>query len=190
MGGTPYDPQDPYGNLVAGFEILALDNMSLSAGDYARLCANLENVLNAIAEDVNLQFSSSFDYFPYRSDFVFTEDPTLDFFKQQRHKYYGYFKYLTCHQHLFVDFDAGRSLRTPYNIFSSSASIKTRLRAEHERLVAEKNNALKTLQAAFEGTGIKLRRLRNRDLATVLYRAINLSAEEFSGTVRGNLWMR
>lgn len=173
------------GNLVAGFEILALDNMSLSAGDYAKLCANLENVLNAIAEDVNLQFSSSFDYFPYRSDFVFTEDPTLDFFKQQRHKYYGYFKYLTCHQHLFIDFDAGRNLRTPYNIFAASASIKTRLRAEHERLVAEKNNALKTLQAAFEGTGIKLRRLRNHDLATVLYRAINLSAEEFSGTVRG-----
>ncbi|NUM78417.1 hypothetical protein HUU40_28995 [candidate division KSB1 bacterium] len=173
------------GNLVAGFELLALDNMSLSADAYARLCANLENVLNAIDEEVNLQFSSFFDYFPYQADFVYTEDPTLDFFKQQRHKYYGYFKYLMCKMYVFVDFEAGKNLRTPYNIFASSASIKTRLRAEHERLVLEKTNALKTIQAALEGTGIKLRRLRNNDLATVLHRAINISANEFTGSLRG-----
>ena len=173
------------GNFVAGFEMQPLDNMSLSAGDYARLSATLENVLNATDVSVNVQFFSCFDYFPYRADFVYTDDPVLDFFKLQRHKYYGFFKYLSCRMYVFVDFDAGQILRTPFNILMSSGEVKTRLRAEHEKLTQEKNQTLKTLQAGMENTGIKLRRLRNADLTQVLYQALNLTAEEFHGARRG-----
>jgi len=173
------------GNFVAGFEIAALDNMAMSADDYTHLCANLENVLNAVDEDVNLQFFSWFDYYPYQADFVYTDDPTLDFFKFQRHKYYSFFKYLSCRMYLFIEFNAGEILRTPYNILMTSSNIKTRLRAEHEAMVVEKNHALKSIQAAMESTGIELRRLHNEDLATTLYRAINLTTEEFNGILRG-----
>ena len=173
------------GNFVAGFEIEALDNMGMFADDYTRLSSKLEDVLNTIDENINLQFSYSFDYHPYAADFVYTNDPVLDFFKQQRHKYYGYYKYLTCRMNLFVDFDAGKSLRTPFNILMSGASIKTRLHEEHRALVEEKNNELKAIQPGFENFGIKLRRMRNSDLANKLFQAINLSTHEFNGVLRG-----
>ncbi|MGH7491287.1 MAG: ATP-binding protein [bacterium] len=173
------------GNFVAGFDVQPLDNMSLAAGDYARMAATLENVLNAVDANVNLQFSSYFDYFPYSGDFVYTDDPELDFFKLQRHKYYSFFKYLTCQSYLFVDFDAGQILRTPFNILMSTGEVKTRLQAEHEKLVLEKNHILKTLQTSLENTGVKLRRLRTSDLAHVLYQALNLTTDEFPGTLRG-----
>jgi hypothetical protein len=51
------------GSFVAGFDIQPLDNMSLAAGDYARMAATLENVLNATDRNLNLQFSSCFDFF-------------------------------------------------------------------------------------------------------------------------------
>ena len=173
------------GSFVAGFELEALDNMSLSEDDYARLAANLENVLNAVDQNVNLQFFSFFDYYPYKSDFVYTDDPVLDFFKFQRHKSYSFYKYLSCRMFLFVDFDAGATLRTPFNILMSSGDIKQRLKAEHEKMVLEKNQAIKSVQAGMEQTGVKLRRLRNMDLANVLYRAINLSESDYEGAVRG-----
>ncbi len=173
------------GSFVAGFEIEARDNMSLSEDDYARMSANLENVLNAVDQNVNLQFFSFFDYFPYKSDFVYTDDPVLDFFKFQRHKAYSFYKYLAARMFLFVDFDAGAILRTPFNIFMSSGDLKQRLKAEHDKMVLEKNQALKSVQAGLEQTGVKLRRLRNMDLANVLYRAINLSETDYEGAVRG-----
>jgi len=173
------------GSFVAGFEIEALDNMSLSEDDYTRLCVNLENVLNAVNQDVNLQFFSFFDYFPYKADFVYTDDPVLDFFKFQRHKFYSFYKYLTCRTLLFVDFDAGPTLRTPFNILMSSSDIKQRLKAEHDKLVLEKNQMIKSIQAGMAQTGVKLRRLRNMDLANDLYRAINLSDHDYEGAVRG-----
>ncbi len=173
------------GSFVAGFEIEALDNMSLSEDDYTRLCVNLENVLNAVDQNANLQFFSFFDYFPYKADFVYTDDPVLDFFKFQRHKSYSFYKYLTCRTLLFVDFDAGSTLRTPFNILMSSGDIKQRLKAEHEKMVLEKNQMIKSMQAGMEQTGVKLRRMRNMDLANDLYRAINLADHDYEGAVRG-----
>ena len=41
------------GNLVAGFEIEALDNMGLSSKDYDSLSATLENALNSLDEKIN-----------------------------------------------------------------------------------------------------------------------------------------
>jgi len=173
------------GNFVAGFEILSLDNMSLSADDYLTLSARLESVLNQAAEGVNLQFVYDFDYFPYKNDFVYTDDQVLDFFKSRRHQYYSFYKYLSCRMRLFVDFDAGHTLRMPYNILMNAGTVTQRLQQEHEKLVVEKNNDLKTLKANFENTGVRLRRLKDAELADALYKTINLTAEDFSGQLTG-----
>lgn len=171
------------GSLVAGFEIQAFDNMSLASDDYLRLSARLEDVLNHLDENLILQFAYSFDYFPYKNDFVYTDDPVLDYFKRQRHRYYGFYKYLTCRMLLFVEFDEGAGLRTPFNLLMTSATIKARLKAEHDGHVLEKNNELKSLQKGIESLGLTIRRLSDQELATELSRAINLSTEEY-GSVR------
>jgi len=173
------------GNFVAGFEIQALDNMGLSADDYATLSARLENVLNQFDEGVNLQFFYDFDYYPYKSDFVYTDDETLNFFKFRRKQYYSFYKYLTCRMYLLVDFDAGKTLRMPYNILMSASSTAQRLKHEHDRLVLEKNNDLKTLRSNLENTGIRLRRLKEPQLADLLYKAINLATDDFHGELTG-----
>ena len=80
--------------------------------------------------------------------------------------------------HLFVDFDAGKTLRMPYNILMSAGTAMQRMQDEHDRLVLEKNNDLKTLKANLENTGVLLRRLKSGELADQLYKAINLTAEE------------
>ncbi|MDZ7344694.1 MAG: hypothetical protein ONA90_09310, partial [candidate division KSB1 bacterium] len=173
------------GNFVAGFEIQALDNMGMSADDYLALGSRLENVLNQIGEGVNLQFLYEFDYYPYQKDFVYTDDHVLNFFKFRRHQYYSFYKYLCCRMHLFVDLDAGKGLRLPYNILMSTNSVTQRLKEEHERLVVEKNNDLKTIKANFENTGIQLRRLKEAELADILFKAINLTTEAFRGEATG-----
>ncbi|MGH7598940.1 MAG: VirB4 family type IV secretion system protein [bacterium] len=173
------------GSFVAGFEIQALDNMGMSADDYLTLGTRLENVLNQVHEGVNLQFAYGFDYFPYKSDFVYTDDHVLDFFKFRRHQYYSFYKYLSCRMHLFVDFDAGKTLRMPYNILMNTGMTMQRMQEEHERLVLEKNNDLKTLKANLENTGVLLRRLKSAELADQLYKTINLTAEDFGGELTG-----
>ncbi|RMD99969.1 MAG: hypothetical protein D6814_04575, partial [Calditrichaeota bacterium] len=173
------------GNFVAGFEIDALDNMGMSSGDYLALQAGLENILNQIAEDVNLQFIYFFDYFPYRNDFVYTDNNDLDFFKFRRHQYYSFYKYLTCRMQMFVDFDAGKFLRTPYNLLMSTNNIQQRLAEEHRQRVVEKTNELKTLQANFQKTGIQLRRMQDEQLIDAMYKAINLTSQDFQGKVQG-----
>jgi hypothetical protein len=173
------------GNFVAGFEIQALDNMGLSADDYATISARLENVLNQFDEDANLQFLYDFNYYPYKSDFVYTDDETLNFFKFRRKQYYSFYKYLACRMYLLVDFDAGKILRMPYNILMSSSSAAQRLKLEHDRLVLEKNNDLKTLRANIENTGIRLRRLKEPQLADLLFKAINLTTDDFHGELTG-----
>jgi len=173
------------GNFVAGFEILSLDNMGMSADDYLTLSTRLENVLNQVAEGVNLQFLYEFDYYPYKNDFVYTDDHVLDFFKFRRHQYYSFYKYLTCRMHLFVDFDTGHALRMPFNILMNSGTVKQRLQQEHETLVLEKNNDLKTLKSNIENTGIRLKRLKDADLAEMLYKSVNLTAENFEGRLSG-----
>jgi hypothetical protein len=173
------------GNFVAGFEILSLDNMGMAADDYLTLSARLENVLNQVAEGVNLQFLYEFDYYPYKNDFVYTDDHVLDFFKFRRHQYYSFYKYLTCHMHLFVDFDSGHTLRMPYNILMNASTVRQRLQQEHEKLVIEKNNDLKTLKTNIENTGVRLKRLKDADLAGMLHKAINLTAEDYTGRLAG-----
>jgi len=173
------------GNFVAGFEILPLDNMGMSADDYLALGTRLENVLNQAAEGVNLQFLYDFDYYPYKNDFVYTDNHVLDFFKFRRHQYYSFYKYLNCRMHLFVDFDAGHTLRLPYNILMNATTATQRLQQEHEKLVIEKNNDLKALKANIENTGIRLKRLKNAELANVLHKALNLTAEDFAGQLSG-----
>ena len=104
------------GNFVAGFEIEALDNMGTSSDDYNSIAMTIENALNSLDQKVNLQFFYTFDYYPYTEDFVYTDDPVLNYFKFNRHKYFSFYKYLKCHIYLFIDFDAGNSFKKPFNI--------------------------------------------------------------------------
>jgi len=173
------------GNFVAGFEILPFDNMGMSTDDYLTLGTRLENVLNQVAEGVNLQFLYDFDYYSYKNDFVYTDNHVLDFFKFRRQQYYSFYKYLTCRMHVFVDFDAGRTSRMPYNILLNANTITQRLQEEHAKLVIERNNDLKTLKANFENTGVRLKRLKNAELADALHKALNLTAEDFRGQLSG-----
>jgi type IV secretory pathway VirB4 component len=87
--------------------------------------------------------------------------------------------------YLLVDFDAGKILRMPYNILMSSSSAAQRLKLEHDRLALEKNNDLKTLRANIENTGIRLRRLKEPQLADLLFKAINLTTDDFHGELTG-----
>ena len=173
------------GSFIAGFEIEALDNMGLSADDYLTLGTRLENILNQVDEGVNLQFLYDFDYYPYKGDFVYTDDEALNFFKFRRRQYYSFYKYLSCRMYLLVDFDAGKNARMPYNILMNSNGVTQRLKQEHERLAIEKNNELKNLRANFENTGIRLRRLKDTQLADLLYKSINLTSEDFQGEISG-----
>ncbi|MCI0515525.1 ATP-binding protein [candidate division KSB1 bacterium] len=173
------------GNLVAGFEIEALDNMGLGSADYDSLSANLDRALSNLDEGVNLQFYTTFDYYPYQSDFVYTDDPVLNYFKFNRHQYFSFYKYLRGHLYLFVDLDAGKIMRNPLNIAMNNNTIVQRLRAEHQRLVTIKENDLKSIKANLEHTGIRLRRLNNADLAHVLYQALNLTTENFDREFTG-----
>ena len=173
------------GNFVAGFEIQALDNMDMSAEKYLTLAATLENVLNQVDERINLQFVYAFDYYPYKNDFVFADDNDLNFFKFRRHQYYSFYKYLTCKMYMYINFDAGRAMRLPFNVLAVGDSIQQRLKEQHDRLVAEKNNDLKTLVTNLRNTGIGLRRLRDPELADVLYKSINLTTDDHSGEFWG-----
>jgi type IV secretory pathway VirB4 component len=67
----------------------------------------------------------------------------------------------------------------------SSSSAAQRLKLEHDRLVLEKNNDLKTLRANIENTGIRLRRLKEPQLADLLFKAINLTTDDFHGELTG-----
>lgn len=169
------------GNFVAGFEILALDNMSMSTDAYAGVATALENALNQIGEGTNIQFLYTLDYVPYKGDFLYTDDHVLNFFKLRRQQYYSFYKYLACRMYMFVDLDAGPVQRTPYNILMATSTITTRLRVEHERTVLARNNDLKAIQANIEKTGVRLRRLNDAGLANVLYQAINLAGNDFAG---------
>ncbi len=173
------------GNLVAGFEIDALDNMGLGGAEYDSLSSALDRALTSIDEGVNLQFYYHFDYYPYKADFVYTDDPVLNYFKFNRHQYFSFYKYLRGHFYLFVDLDAGKIFKTPFNISMNSSTIIQRFRAEHQRLVATKENELKPIKANIENTGIRLRRLNNRELANVLYQALNLTTEDFTNEISG-----
>ena len=170
------------GNFVAGFELLAHDNMGMSAENYLALGASLENVLNQVDEGVNLQFLYSFDYYPYKKDYVYADDNTLNTFKFRRHQYYSFYKYLTCRMFLFVDFDAGKTTRTPYNILMSTSTIVQRLAEEHRRLALTRQNELKGLYSNFRSTGVQLRRLNNAELADVAFKAINLTSDDLQTT--------
>ncbi len=173
------------GNFVAGFEINPLDNMSLSAGDYAALAGQLEKALDSLDESVNLQFLYTFDFHPYRKDFLYTDDPLLDYFKFQRHQYFSFYKYLRGRLYLFVDFDAGHAFRTPFNLMFASELAVQRYRAEHERMVRQRQHDLKPILTNLESTGILLRRLCNAELANVLYQAINLTTHSLEREVDG-----
>lgn len=173
------------GNLVAGFELEALDNMGLSVNDYATISATLERALNSVSEEVNLQFYYTFDYYPYREDFVYTEDPILNYFKFNRHKHFSFYKYLRCQMYMFIDFDAGKSFKGPFNILFSSDLAVQRYRTEHERLVRMREHDIKPLKANFENVGIRLRRLNNRELANVLFKALNLGTDDFEREITG-----
>jgi len=50
-----------------------------STGD--SLSVTIENALNNLDENINLQFYYAFDYHPYSEDFVYTDDPVLNYFK-------------------------------------------------------------------------------------------------------------
>ncbi len=173
------------GNFVAGFEINGLDNMSLSTGDYAAVAATVEKALNSLDEQVNLQFFYTFDYHPYKSDFVHSDDPTLDFFKFKRHQHFSFYKYLRCRMYLFVDFDEGNSFRTPFNVSFASDLAVQRYRSEHEGLVRLRKNDLQPIITNLESAGILLRRLSDADLADILFQSINLSSEQFDREVSG-----
>ena len=173
------------GNFVAGFEIEALDNMGLAGSDYDSIAATVENALNSLDEKVNIQFYYTFDYYPYREDFVYTDDPILNYFKFNRHKYFSFYKYLKCRMYLFIDFDAGYSLKTPFNISLSNGAVVQRFRTEHQRLVAAKENDIKPIKSNFENTGIRLRRLANSELTDILFKAINFVSDDFDRTISG-----
>lgn len=173
------------GNFVAGFEIEGLDNMGLSGSEYESLAATVEKALNNLDESVNLQFYYTLDYYPYKEDFVFTDDPVLNYFKFNRHKYFSYYKYLRCRMYLFVDFDAGKAFKTPFNISLLSDTPVQRFKNEHIRLVMTKENDLKPIKTNLENTGIRLRRLKNNELADVLYKALNLTTENFDREITG-----
>ena len=173
------------GNFVAGFEIEALDNMGLSSGDYDSMASTVENALNSLDQRVNLQFYYTFGYYPYAENFVYTDDPILNYFKFNRHQYFSLYKYLRCHLYLFVDFDAGNIFKTPFNVSFSNGSIVQRFKTEHERLLAAKENDIKPIKANLENTGIRLRRLKNSELANILYRSINLVNGDFDREISG-----
>lgn len=173
------------GNFVAGFEIEALDNMGISSSDYDSIAGTIENALNSLDEKVNLQFYYTFDYCPYTEDFVYTDDPVLNYFKFNRHKYFSFYKYLKCRMYLFIDFDAGTSLKTPFSISLSNGTVVQRFKAEHKKLVIAKENDIKPLKTNLENTGIRLRRLLNSELADILYKSINLVNDEFSRETSG-----
>lgn len=173
------------GNFVAGFEIETLDNMGLSSSDYDSLSVTIENALNNLHEGINLQFYYTFDYYPYKEDFVYTDDAILNYFKFNRHQYFSFYKYLRCHIYLFIDFDAGKVFKTPFNIAFSASSVFQRFRSEHERLVRAKENDIKPIKANLENTGIRLRRLRNSELADVLYKSLNLVTDNLNREITG-----
>jgi hypothetical protein len=173
------------GNFVAGFEIESLDNMGLSGGDYESVAATIERVLNSIDEKTNLQFYYTFDYYPYKEDFVYTDDPVLNYFKFKRYQYFSYYKYLCCRMYLFVDLDAGKAFKTPFNLsFLNDAPVQ-RFKNEHVRMVMTKENDLKPIKANLQNTGIRLRRLNDTELADALYKAINFTAEGFDREITG-----
>ncbi len=167
------------GNFVAGFEIETLDNMGLSGEDYEMIAMTFENALNSMDQKVNLQFYYTFDYYPYTEDFVYTDDPVLNYFKFHRHQYLSFYKYLKCRVYLFVDFGAGNAFKTPFNISLSNGTVVQRFKAEHDRLVAAQEQDLKSIKANFENSGIILRRLKNVELADVLHQSINLVNDPF-----------
>lgn len=173
------------GNFVAGFEIESLDNMGLASSEYDSMAVTIENALNSLDPTINLQFYYSLDYFPYKEDFVFTDDPVLNYFKFNRYQYFSYYKYLRCHNYLFVDFEATPAARTPFNISLTNGAVVQRLKAEHDRMVVARNNDLKAIRSNLEQTGVRLRRLNNDELATALYRAINITADNFEGQISG-----
>jgi len=173
------------GNFVAGFEIEALDNMGLSGGDYDSLSVTIENALNSVDDQINLQFYYTFDYYPYEEDFVYTDDPTLNYFKFNRHKYFSFYKYLRCKMYLFIDLDAGTSLRTPFNISLLNDSVVRRFRTEHLRMVKSKGHEIKTIKTNLENTGIRMRRLKSPELADVLHKSINFTTDNFDREISG-----
>jgi len=173
------------GNFVAGFEIEALDNMGLSSSDYDSIAVAIENALNSLDRKVNLQFFYTFDYHPYREDFVYTDDPILNYFKFNRHKYFSFYKYLRCRAYLFIDFDAGTSFKTPFNISLSNGSVVQRFKSEHKRMVAVREKDINPIKTNLESTGIKLRRLKNDDLADLLFKSINFVNNDFEGEISG-----
>ena len=173
------------GNFVAGFEIEALDNMGLSSSDYDSIAVAIENALNSLDRKVNLQFFYTFDYHPYREDFVYTDDPILNYFKFNRHKYFSFYKYLRCRAYLFIDFDAGTSFKTPFNISLSNGSVVQRFKSEHKRMVAVREKDINPIKTNLESTGIKLRRLKNDDLADLLFKSINFVDNDFEGEISG-----
>jgi hypothetical protein len=173
------------GNFVAGFEIEALDNMGLSGDDYGSIAATIERALNSIDEKTNLQFYYTFDHYPYKEDFVYTDDPVLNYFKFNRHQYFSYYKYLRCRMYLFVDLDAGKAFKTPFNLSLLSGAPVQRFKNEHIRLVMTRENDLKPIKTNLQNTGIRLRRLNDSELADVLYKAINFTAEDFDRNISG-----
>ncbi len=173
------------GNFVAGFEIQARDNMGLSRADYDALAATLENTLNSFEPHVNLQFYYKFDYYPYDQELEYSDDSILNYFKFNRHQYFSLYKYLRCRMYLFVDLDAGKILKNPFNISFSGTSIVQRLREEHERLVHTRENDLKTIRASIERVGVKLRRLENVELTDVLYQSLNLTNDKLERRLSG-----
>jgi hypothetical protein len=173
------------GNFVAGFEIESLDNMGLSGGDYESVAATIERVLNSIDEKTNLQFYYTFDYYPYKEDFVYTDDPVLNYFKFKRYQYFSYYKYLCCRMYLFVDLDAGKAFKTPFNLSLLNDAPVQRFKNEHVRMVMTKENDLKPIKANLQNTGIRLRRLNDTELADALYKAINFTAEGFDREITG-----
>ena len=173
------------GNFVAGFEIESLDNMGLSSTDYDSIAMTIENALNSLDQKVNLQFYYTFDYYPYTEDFVYTDDPILNYFKFNRHKYFSFYKYLKCRTYLFIDFDAENSLKTPFNISLSNGTVVQRFKAEHARLVSAREHHIKAIKANLENTGIRLNRLKNADLADLLFKSINLVNDDFDRPISG-----
>ncbi len=173
------------GNMVAGFEVDALDNMGLSSSDYDSLSVTIENALNSLDEKINLQFYYSFDYHPYSEDFVYTDDPILNYFKFNRHQYLSFYKYLKSKIYLFIDFDAGKLLKTPFNVSLSNGAVVQRFKVEHDKIVAAKQHDLKPIVANFESSGIRLHRLKNAELTDVLFKAINFVNDPFNREIAG-----
>ena len=173
------------GNLVAGFEVEALDNMGLSGSDYDSLSVTLEHALNNLDETVNLQFYYAFDYHPYSEDFVYTDDPILNYFKFNRHQYFSFYKYLKSKIYLFIDFDAGKLLKTPFNVSLSNGAIVQRFKEEHDKIVAAKRHDIKPIMANFESSGIRLHRLQDAELTDILYKSINFVNDPFEREISG-----